>query len=32
MAYQDRSDRVRWLLEEMNVSYENIFYINQMVS
>lgn len=25
MAYQDRSDRVRWLLEEMNVSYENYF-------
>ena len=25
MAYQDRSDRVRWLLEEMNVSYTNKF-------
>ena len=25
MAYQDRSDRVRWLLEEMKVPYENIF-------
>ena len=25
MAYQDRSDRVRWLLEEMNVPYENRF-------
>lgn len=25
MAYQDRSDRVRWLLEEMNVAYENVF-------
>jgi glutathione S-transferase len=24
-GYQDRSDRVRWLLEEMNVPYENIF-------
>lgn len=25
MAYQDRSDRVRWLLEEMKISYENHF-------
>ncbi len=25
MAYQDRSDRVRWLLEELEVPYENIF-------
>jgi glutathione S-transferase len=25
MAYQDRSDRVRWLLEEMSVSYTNHF-------
>lgn len=25
MAYQDRSDRVRWLLEEMNVPYSNHF-------
>jgi len=25
MAYQDRSDRVRWLLEEMNVPYTNHF-------
>ncbi len=25
MAYQDRSDRVRWLLEEMEVSYTNHF-------
>ena len=25
MAYQDRSDRVRWLLEEMGVPYENHF-------
>jgi glutathione S-transferase len=25
MAYQDRSDRVRWLLEEMNVPYQNQF-------
>lgn len=25
MAYQDRSDRVRWLLEELQVPYENIF-------
>jgi glutathione S-transferase len=25
MAYQDRSDRVRWLLEEMNISYEDHF-------
>ncbi len=25
MALQDRSDRVRWLLEELNVPYENIF-------
>jgi glutathione S-transferase len=25
MAYQDRSDRVRWLLEEMKTPYENIF-------
>lgn len=25
MAYQDRSDRVRWLLEELKVPYENIF-------
>lgn len=25
MAYQDRSDRVRWLLEEMNVPYKNHF-------
>ena len=24
-AYQDRSDRVRWLLEEMNVPYNDIF-------
>lgn len=24
-AYQDRSDRVRWLLEEMNVPYNNHF-------
>ena len=23
--WQDRSDRVRWLLEEMNVPYENVF-------
>lgn len=25
MAYQDRSDRVRWLLEELQVSYEDHF-------
>lgn len=25
MAYQDRSDRVRWLLEEMNIPYTNHF-------
>ncbi len=25
MAYQDRSDRVRWLLEEMKISYEDHF-------
>jgi glutathione S-transferase len=25
MAFQDRSDRVRWLLEEMNVPYTNHF-------
>lgn len=25
MALQDRSDRVRWLLEEMNISYTNHF-------
>ena len=25
MAYQDRSDRVRWLLEEAQVSYKDIF-------
>ena len=25
MAFQDRSDRVRWLLEEMNVPYTNRF-------
>ncbi len=25
MAYQDRSDRVRWLLEEIGLPYENIF-------
>lgn len=25
MAYQDRSDRVRWLLEEMKIPYTNIF-------
>lgn len=25
MAYQDRSDRVRWLLEEMEVPYEDHF-------
>lgn len=25
MAYQDRSDRVRWLLEEMNIPYQNHF-------
>ncbi|MBP9680171.1 MAG: glutathione S-transferase family protein [Bacteriovorax sp.] len=25
MAYQDRSDRVRWLLEEMNIPYQNNF-------
>lgn len=25
MAFQDRSDRVRWLLEEMSVPYENKF-------
>lgn len=25
MAYQDRSDRVRWLLEEMNLPYINHF-------
>lgn len=25
MAYQDRSDRVRWLLEEMNIPYNNHF-------
>ena len=25
MALQDRSDRVRWLLEELHVPYENIF-------
>lgn len=25
MAYQDRSDRVRWLLEELQIPYENIF-------
>ncbi|MDO9182436.1 MAG: glutathione S-transferase family protein [Bacteriovorax sp.] len=25
MAYQDRSDRVRWLLEEMNVPYTDQF-------
>lgn len=25
MAYQDRSDRIRWLLEEMNIPYEDKF-------
>ncbi len=25
MAYQDRSDRVRWLMEEIGLPYENIF-------
>jgi glutathione S-transferase len=25
MAYQDRSDRVRWLLEEIKTPYENFF-------
>jgi glutathione S-transferase len=25
MAFQDRSDRVRWTLEELSCSYENIF-------
>jgi glutathione S-transferase len=25
MAYQDRSDRVRWLLEEMSIPYTNYF-------
>lgn len=25
MAHQDRSDRVRWLLEEMNISYQDHF-------
>ena len=26
MALQDRSDRVRWLLEEMNIPYQDFFY------
>ena len=25
MAYQDRSDRVRWLMEEIGLPYENHF-------
>lgn len=25
MAYQDRSDRVRWLLEELSLPYENVW-------